>query len=191
MSAPALWYFSRATGLVTLVLLTAVMVLGCLGAGRYASQAWPRLTTAIAHRNLSLVSLAFLVLHIVTAVIDTYVPLAWTDALIPFTSAYQPFWVGLGTTAFDLVLAVTITSLIRTHIPVRVWRFVHWLAYLCWPVALVHGTGMIERDTNRGWILAIEGACVLVVAAAIAYRANTTNPDAEARQQTPFRKAAR
>jgi sulfoxide reductase heme-binding subunit YedZ len=186
--SPALWYFSRATGLVSLVLFTSVVVLGCLGAGRFTSTSWPRLTVAALHRNLALVSLAFLALHIGSAVIDTYVTLAWIDVVVPFASTYQPFWVGLGAVAIDLLAAIVITSLVRAHIPARVWRAVHWLAYLCWPVALVHGIGMVEADTNRGWILVVEIACVVAVVAAVAFRVMATNPDTEARKLSPMRR---
>jgi len=186
--SPALWYFSRATGLVSLALFTLVMVLGCVSAGRFASQAWPRLTTAALHRNLALASLAFLALHIGSAIIDSYVPLAWIDAVVPFVSTYEPLWVGLGSAAFDLMLAIVITSLLRTRIPLRAWRAVHWLSYLCWPVALVHGFGLIQNDAIRGWILGFDVLCVLAVAVAGAIRAMSTHPDTEARRLSPLRR---
>jgi sulfoxide reductase heme-binding subunit YedZ len=186
--SPALWYFSRATGLVSLALLTSVVVLGCLGASRFVRPAWPRLTTAALHRNLALTSVAFIALHIVSAVVDTYVPLSWTDVVFPFTAAYQPFWVGLGAAAIDLMLAIVITSLLRTRIPPRVWRAVHWLAYLCWPVAFAHGVGMVASDANRGWIVVVEFACLVAVLVALAFRAMSTHPDTEARKLSPLRR---
>jgi DMSO/TMAO reductase YedYZ heme-binding membrane subunit len=186
--SPVLWYFSRATGLVSLALFMLVVVLGCVGAGRFANAAWPRLTTSTLHRNLALTSLGFLALHIGSAIIDSYVPLAWIDVIFPFVSAYEPLWVGLGSTAIDLMLAIVITSLLRTRIPPRAWRAVHWLAYLCWPVALVHGIGMVQTDPARGWILTFDVLCVMVVAVAVVTRAMSTNADAEARKLSPLRR---
>ncbi len=182
--SPALWYFSRASGLVSIGLFTAVVVMGCLSAGRYVTSTWPRLTTALLHRNLALVSLVFLALHIGSAIIDGYVALGWLDVVVPFAAGYQPFWVGLGAVAIDLMLAIVITSLVRARISARVWRLVHWLAYLCWPVALVHGVGMVERDQHQGWILAVQLGCVIAVALAVAYRVMARNPDSEARKVT-------
>jgi predicted ferric reductase len=180
-----MWYFSRATGLVSLILFTAVVVLGALGAGRISTQAWPRFAVAALHRNLSLLSLVFLVLHIGAAVLDGYVPLAWLDVVVPFGSDYQPFWVGLGAVAIDLMLALVVTSLVRTRISARAWRIVHWFAYLSWPVALIHSIGMAE---SSGWILALDIVCLLAVAGAVVLRATTTHPDTEVRRLSPLRR---
>ncbi|OXM60324.1 ferric reductase-like transmembrane domain-containing protein [Amycolatopsis vastitatis] len=175
----AVWYFSRATGLVSLVLFTGVVVLGALGAGRFATREWPRFAVAAVHRNLALTSLAFLAAHIASAVLDGYVSLSWLDVVLPFGSAYRPLWVGLGAVALDLLLAIVVTSLVRTRIPPRVWRAVHWLAYLCWPVALVHGFGMAENDAAHGWIVALDVLCVLAALGAVAYRAGAKHAGPE------------
>jgi predicted ferric reductase len=182
----AVWYFSRATGLVSLVLFTGVVVLGALGAGRFATREWPRFTVAALHRNLALTSLAFLVAHIASAILDGYVSLSWLDVVVPFGSDYQPLWVGFGAVAIDLLLAIVVTSLLRTRIPPRAWRAVHWLAYLCWPVALVHGFGMAENDAAYGWIVALDVLCVLAVLGAVAFRATRQDADTATRKLSPL-----
>jgi DMSO/TMAO reductase YedYZ heme-binding membrane subunit len=185
---PALWYFSRATGLVSLGLFTIVMVLGSLGGGRFERRGWSRLTLSALHRSLALTSVVFIAIHIVSAVVDSYVSLRWIDVVLPFVSSYQPFWVGIGAMAVDLLIAIVATSLLRTRISLRVWRAVHWLAYLCWPVALVHGIGMAQSDSNRGWILTYEVLCVLAVLVAAAARVMATHPDTEARKLSPLQR---
>ena len=77
----------------------------------------------------------------VTTVSDGYVPIGFVDVFIPFLSPYRPFYVGLGALTFDLLLAVLVTSALRHRIGYASWRFVHWLAYLCWPIALFHALG--------------------------------------------------
>ena len=94
----------------------------------------------------------FLVLHIVTAVVDPFTHLGITAALVPFGSYYRTFWLGLGTVAFELMLAIVATSLLRHLIGVRVWRAVHWLAYVCWPVAVLHGIGT-GTDASTPWMI--------------------------------------
>jgi predicted ferric reductase len=185
--SPALWYVSRATGLVSLVLFTATVVLGTMNAGRFATAGWPRFTISALHKNVSLVSIAFLAVHISTAILDSYVSLHWVDVVVPFVSSYQPFWLGLGTLALDLLLAITISSLVRTRIPLRAWRAVHWLAYLSWPVALIHGIGMAQSDGNLTWILALDIGCLVAVVIAVAGRATARHPDTEARNPTTTR----
>ena len=179
----ALWYASRATGLVTLVLLTSTMVLGLLGAGRLSSAGWPRFAVTSLHRNLSLLTVTFLVIHVATAVIDPYAGIGWAAAVLPFSSSYQPLWVGLGAVALDLLLALTVTSLLRERIGLRMWRGIHLTAYLCWPVAFVHGLGIGGADTHRLWVLSIDLVCLLAVAVAILQRATSTHPDTVARRQ--------
>lgn len=164
-----LWYLTRATGLVALVLLTASMALGLLSSVRYARPAWPRFVTAGLHRNTSLLALAFTAIHIATTLADSYAPVRLQDVVIPFISAYRPLWLGLGAIAFDLMLALTVTSLLRTRMSYRSWRLVHWGSYLCWPVAVLHGLGT-GSDTPTRWVLALTGVCVAVIAGLTAWR---------------------
>jgi sulfoxide reductase heme-binding subunit YedZ len=175
-----LWYATRAAGLVTLILLTAGMVLGILNAGRFASRRWPRFLVQGLHRNLSLLALAFLALHVGTTVIDTYTSIGLQAAFVPFASSYKRFWLGLGAVACDLMVTLLITSLLRQRIGHRLWRVVHWAGYLCWPVAVVHGLG---AGTDRGsrLVLALTVACIGGVIGSIAYRAIRAIPARGAR----------
>ena len=166
---PALWYATRATGLVTLLLLTASVLLGLLTSGRFGGSSWPRFLTVGLHRNLSLLVLVFLALHVGTTVIDTFVSIPLTAAFIPFISSYQPFWLGLGAVALDLLIALVATSLVRKRLGLRAWRWVHWAAYVCWPVALAHGLG-IGTDRNTVWVFTLTVACAAVVAGAVTWR---------------------
>ena len=132
LSGPGLWYATRATGLVTLMLLTLSVLLGVLTAGRFASGKWPRFLTMGLHRNLSLVTAVFLALHVLTTVVDTYTHIPVTAAFLPFASSYKGgVWLGLGAVALDLLVALVITSLVRMRIGHRTWRWLHWAAYAC------------------------------------------------------------
>ncbi len=161
-SSTPLWYATRATGVVALVLLTAGMALGLLTSVRFQRPDWPRIVTLGLHRNVTLVALAFTLIHILTTVLDSFVSIPLPDAFIPFISSYRPVWVGFGAIAFDLMLALIGTSLVRARMSARSWRLVHWGAYLSWPVAVLHGLGT-GTDTPVPWVLAVTGGCVLVV----------------------------
>src|SRR5579862_445448 len=167
--AKALWYLTRGTGLVALVLLTVSVLLGVLEVKRWSSSRWPRFVTAGLHRNVSLLAVMFLAVHIATAVVDGFAPIGWLDAVIPFRSPYRPLWLGLGAVATDLLIALVLTSLLRGRIGYRAWRAVHWTAYACWPVALVHGLGT-GSDTKLGWVLALYLGSLVAVAAAVWWR---------------------
>jgi sulfoxide reductase heme-binding subunit YedZ len=164
-----LWYATRAAGLMALVLLTATVVLGILTSVRFAAPAWPRFVTVGLHRNLSRLAVTFTGLHVLTTVTDPFAAISPLSAVVPFTSSYRRVWLGLGAVAFDLLLAVLVTSLLRTRIRPRVWRAVHWAGYACWPVALVHGLGT-GTDGAARWVLAVTALCGLAVAGAGAWR---------------------
>jgi predicted ferric reductase len=168
-AAKALWYMTRGTGLVALVLLTASVLLGVLEVKGSSWRRWPRFVTAGLHRNLSLLAVVFLAVHIASAVVDGFAPIGWLDAVLPFHSPYRPLWLGLGAVATDLLIALVVTSLLRGRIGYRAWRAVHWAAYACWPVALVHGLGT-GTDTKLGWVLALYLGSLAAVVVAVWWR---------------------
>lgn len=157
-----LWYLSRGTGAVALLLLTVSVVLGILDQRRWRPRGTPRFVLDALHRNVSLLVIVLLGMHITSSVLDSYAPIRLVDAFVPFVSGYRPLWLGLGALAFDLMLAVVITSVLRRYLGHGIWRAVHWLAYAMWPLALVHGltTG---TDVKAGWMLGLSAACTAAV----------------------------
>ncbi|HVA31810.1 MAG TPA: hypothetical protein VMU58_11130, partial [Gaiellaceae bacterium] len=86
MSTHALWFATRGAGIVSLLLLTAIVALGVAGATRWRSERWPRFVVAGLHRNLTLLALVFIALHVITTVADGYAPIGILNAVLPFTS---------------------------------------------------------------------------------------------------------
>ena len=105
------WYLMRGSGLVALVLLSVTVALGVVGVKRWGSTRWPRIVTAGLHRNVSLLAVCFLAVHIITAVVDNWIGLRWFGVVVPFQSTYRPIWVGMGALTLDLLIAVMATSL--------------------------------------------------------------------------------
>lgn len=164
-----MWYLARATGIVALLLLTVTVVLGILTSVRWQPRSLPRFVVEYVHRNVTVLVLALIAIHVATVVLDGFAPIGWLAAVVPFISEYRPIWLGLGALGFDLLLAVAITSWLRHRVGFRVWRFLHWSAYACWPIVLVHGLGT-GTDTRQVWALVVEGACLLAVALAVLWR---------------------
>ena len=165
----ALWFLTRATGLVTLLLLSATVVLGTVASVGWTTERLPRFLSQAVHRNLSLFCLAILGVHVLTTVVDGYVPITLLDVVIPFRSPYRPVWVGLGALAFDMLLAVAITSGLRRRIGTAAWRGVHWLAYACWPVAVLHGFGS-GTDAKLPGTQVVMVCCIGTVTVAVVWR---------------------
>jgi methionine sulfoxide reductase heme-binding subunit len=172
MSSTYLWYATRATGIVALILLTLTMVLGLVTTSRSRARFWPGFAQQEIHRRVSILTVVFLAIHVVTSVLDTYVHIGWFAVIVPFTSAYSPFWVGLGAVALDLMAAVFISSLLRVHFRPDIWRSIHWLAYASWPIALVHTFGL-GTDAGEHWVIALAAFCVLSVGLALVWRFRT------------------
>jgi sulfoxide reductase heme-binding subunit YedZ len=165
-----LWFVTRAAGLVSLVLLTLTVVLGIFATSRsVGSHAWPRFLNQGLHRNVSLIGLTLLVLHIGTAVADDYVSVRLRDVVLPVGGLYRPVWLGAGAAALDVLLLVTVTSLARVRLGHRAWRTIHWAGYLTWTLAVVHGLGT-GSDAKLGWALAVQAGCVGVVVGAVGFR---------------------
>ena len=180
MSSTSLWYATRASGLMALILFTLTMVLGITTTTRARARRWPGFAQQEMHRRISMIAVVFLAIHIVTSVLDTYVNISWAAVVLPFTSSYGRFWVGVGAVALDLMLAVFVTSLLRARMRAGTWRAVHWLAYLSWPVALAHTFGM-GTDAREGWVMVLGVACVASVAAALGWRLRVASRQISAR----------
>jgi methionine sulfoxide reductase heme-binding subunit len=169
-SAP-LWYLTRISAIVGFVLLTLSFALGLASTRRALnSTAWPRFATQELHRNLSLLAVGFIALHVITTLSDTYVHVGWWSLVVPFVSGYRRLWVGLGTLAFDAVLVVIVTSLFRDRLPHSVWRAIHWTVYVAWPLAFLHFLKTGTDSAPGRWGLYLDLASLVLLGLASATR---------------------
>jgi sulfoxide reductase heme-binding subunit YedZ len=164
-----LWYASRATGVVALLLLTGVMVLGMLVNRQGRLPGLPKFAVTGLHRNLSLLAVVFVAIHVLTAIADGYVNIPLVSAVVPFTSPYERLWLGFGAVSLDLMVAVIVTSLLRRHLSRRAWRVVHLLSFLSWPVAWVHSFYGSD-DLQHGVLFVLALLCAIVVGVALIWR---------------------
>ena len=171
VTSPWLWYGTRATAVVGLVLLTASAILGIFTNARLGWKLWPRWATREVHRRSSILALVFITIHVATTVFDSYVPVHLTSAVLPGTSPYERWSVSLGTVAFDLLLTVLISSLLRKRINIDWWRALHYLTYLAAPIAVLHVI-LLGTDAKKGshWLLLVLAICVAAAAAAFVLR---------------------
>ena len=179
MSSTSLWYATRATGIVALVLLTLTMVLGLATTNRTRARHWPGFAQQELHRRISMLAVVFVAIHVLTSVLDTFVHIGWLAIIVPFTSPYSRFWVGMGTVALDLMGAVFVSSLLRSRVKPSTWRAIHWLAYGSWPVAVAHTFGM-GTDAGEHWVIALGVACIASVGAALLWRVRAAGVHKEA-----------
>jgi hypothetical protein len=169
------WYATRGLGLCALIVLTGTVVLGIVTSVRWAGQATPGFVSADLHRNLSLLAIGLVVLHIITTLLDPFAHISVRDVIIPIGAAYRPVWLGLGVVAFEVMVAIVATSLLRDRIGARWWRLIHWAAYSSWPLAVVHGLGT-GSDARAPWMVATVVWSVVSVLVALFYRLRRGGP---------------
>lgn len=166
------WYVLRGTGTVLVALFTLSTALGVMSTARAGSARWPRFATQALHRNVSLLTMAMLTVHVVVAIIDTAVDIRWYEAFLPRSGAYKGFYLWLGTFATDVTIAIVLTSLVRHRLSHRMWRTLHVAAYASWAFGLWHGVA-IGTDTTTTWGMGVTVASVGVVAAVAVIRLAT------------------
>jgi predicted ferric reductase len=160
------WEASRAAGIVSLLLFSLAVALGILTTQRLKSRWWPAFVSQDLHRNVSVLAMSFLGIHIVTILNDKFVRLGTP---IPFTSPFRPIWVGLGLVSTYLIAAIIITSLVRRWLPFATWRRLHWLTYPAWLLAVIHGAAT-GTDARTAWAAFLTAGCVALVAACLCIR---------------------
>ena len=185
LTSPYFWYLVRGSGAVSLVLLTASLALGVAVAMRWSGRPGTRLVVEGMHRNISLLVMLFLGIHVATSVLDSFVHITLVDSVVPFTSSYQPLWLGLGALSLDILIALIATSLLRDRIGYPVWRLIHWSAYACWPVAFLHSIA-IGTDSTQWWLIAVYVATALAVVVTMGWRIGAVEPE-----PTPIGSASR
>jgi sulfoxide reductase heme-binding subunit YedZ len=169
MTSEALWALGRGTGITALTFLTVSLALGIATRSGRRVAVLPRFAVADVHRFAALAGTVLVALHMTLLFFDPYAQLRLIDFVVPFLGAYRPLWLGLGTLAFDVLLVVIVSSLLRHRLGVRTFRAVHWATYALWPIALAHALGN-GTDAGRGWFLLLAGCCALTVAAALVWR---------------------
>ena len=168
-SNPIDWYAARAGGVVSFVLLTIVVLLGIAMSSGMRDERWPRFALQDVHRFAGLLTGTFLVIHIVAIAIDSYLPFSLVSLVVPFTSSYRPVFVGLGIVGAELLLALAVTNRLRDRMPYATWRRLHYLNFVVWGVAAIHGLGT-GTDRSTAWLLAIEGLAIIAVLTALGWR---------------------
>jgi sulfoxide reductase heme-binding subunit YedZ len=133
------WYITRAAGLVGFILLWLSTAWGLAVSSKIVDPLLQRTYTYDFHQFLSLLSIGFILLHVIVLTLDHYLPFSVIQVLIPFTSTYRALWVGIGIISFYLILLVTGTFYIRQKIGIQTFRVIHILSMVAYIGATLHG----------------------------------------------------
>jgi len=164
-----LWFTTRGSGAVSLLMLTASVCFGLVTVARFGNDQWPRFLNLEMHRRVSLISIVFLVVHVLAAVFDPFTKLGLAAAIVPLASTYRPLPVALGVISMYLFVALIVTGLLRSRMPQPLWRTIHWTSYAMWPLAVLHSV-LSGSDTGSAWMLVVDGVCFALVAVCLVWR---------------------
>jgi predicted ferric reductase len=132
------WYVARASGIVGWALAVASIVWG-LALSTRALGKKPRAPWLLdLHRFLGGLTVVFVLVHLLGLFLDTYVHFGLAELLVPFASSWKPLPVAWGIVGFYILLAVELTSLVRKHLPVKLWHGIHLASYGLYVVATIH-----------------------------------------------------
>ena len=151
-SAPqAFWFLSRSSALVAYLLLWLSMCLGLMITNKLA-RLWPGGPVAFdLHQHASLLGVAFALFHGLILLGDRYLNASFLQVVFPFGMAgYHPFWVGLGQIGFYLMTLVAFSFYVRKQITPKIWRSVHFLSFVSFAFALLHGVAS-GTDSATAW----------------------------------------
>lgn len=156
-------------GVFALIGLTAAVGVGLLATDRIVMKPGHRVVAQAVHRGVSLAALTALAVHIVLEILAHRSHVI--DAFVPFLAQDRTLYIGLGTIASDLVVLIVVTGFLRGRFASKwpwAWRSLHALAYLCWPLSIVHG--LLGGRTAHPYVDWSYGACLAGVAMALGIR---------------------
>jgi predicted ferric reductase len=164
----AFWYLTRATGLVSFVLLTASVSLGLLMTAEVSSRLRRNAIYDI-HRFVALLTLMLTVVHVFIVLPDEFVGFTVWELLVPFASPYEPASMALGTLALYAMGVVVATFYMRPLVPYAAWRAIHYATFGVFVMALAHGVGA-GSDSGTSWAQGLYGAGGGIVVVLLAMR---------------------
>ena len=159
----AFWYVARAGGILAYLLLWLATLWGVFISSKMV-KGWIDATVLYnMHEFLPTLAMVFAVVHAAVLMGDAYIRFSLIDLLIPFYAPYRPLWTGLGSLALYLSVALIASFYLRTVVSRRVWRTFHYLTYLAFLLALVHGlmAGTDSRQPAVYWMYITSGATLL------------------------------
>lgn len=167
------WYLSRASGLVAYLFLWLSVCIGLLQSTRLVRGITAAGATIDVHEFTSLFGLSLVTFHGVILLWDHYVSFSWSSLLIPFSSRFHPFLVGLGTLSFYLALAAAVSSYVHGRLGPKGWRIMHLGSLVAFAFALVHGVllGTDAANPAVGYLYRFTGISVALLVGYRIYRA--------------------
>ncbi|MGW4944121.1 translation initiation factor III [Actinoplanes sp. NPDC004185] len=157
-------------GVVSLVSLSITIMVGLVATDRLVLSIRQRVLLQSAHRTTGVIAVVALFFHVWTKVAMNYIGV--TDVFIPFLAPYKTMLIGFGTLSGYIMVMVMWTGIARSRFVGKgkpwMWRGIHAISYLMWPIALLHGLG--AGRAAKPWVIVSYIICILLVLVGLAVR---------------------
>ena len=166
-----LWLGSRAAGMVSYLLLSALVLLGVLLSHPANKTEWKASKHVFPwHKHLAFFTLAFVVAHVVALVLDPWAGVSLVGSLVPGLSSYRSIPVALGTLGLYALLITGVTARFTTLLGPGRWLTIHRVAIVAFVLAWAHG--VLSGTDTRAFLpmYAVTGALVVLTAASRYWR---------------------
>ena len=159
----AYWYSARAGGVIAYLLLWMATLWGVMMSSKMVKGMIDATLVYGMHEFLPTLAMVFAALHAIVLMGDAYIGFSLVNLLVPFTASYRPVWTGLGSVALYLSIALIASFYLKNLVSRKVWRAFHFVTYLAFVLAMVHGV-MAGTDTSNPvvrWMYILTGASLL------------------------------
>ncbi|AGL18752.1 MFS transporter [Actinoplanes sp. N902-109] len=157
-------------GVLTLVSLSITIMVGLVSTDRLVLTIRQRLLLQSTHRTTGVMAIAALGIHLWTKY--AMGKMQFIDAFIPFLNPGKTLFIGFGTISGWVMVLVMWTGIARARFIGRgkpwMWRGIHSISYLIWPIALLHGLN--AGRPAAVWVIVSYVVCVLMVLIGLAVR---------------------
>lgn len=156
------WVLLRAAGIGSYVMLFLSVAWGLVSTTGVVTKGVSKPSANLFHAFVASAGLALLGVHLGLLLVDGFMPFSVMAVTLPMASGYRPLAVTAGVIAMYGIVAIVVTSWLRTRVGTAWWRRVHLLAVPAFTLALAHGV-FAGTDTERPWAFALYAVSGLVV----------------------------
>lgn len=157
------WHLVRSSGIVAYVLLLGSTIWGLLLSTQFVKDWSPGPVSLTVHSTISWLALILGLVHGLLLMLDKYFTYTLGDIFIPFIGPYRPEVVGLGTLAFWVLIAISISFPLKKCIGQTTWKRLHYTSYVAFGLVSIHGLFAGTDGTHLGFRLLVGGGVLLVI----------------------------
>ena len=163
------WLFERLYAWLAYLAMTGSVVYGLLLSTKLLDTVAHRPVSFALHMDLAAFGIALASVHGALLLLDTSVGFTAAQILVPGLSTYLPVPLAFGQVALYLAMIVLASFYARRHMSQRVWRTLHYVTFLAFVGATLHGI-TAGTDSGSPWAQWIYLASAAGVAFLLTYR---------------------